>query len=961
VASIEDQNSTVWGDITQGEWTALEPANAPTIQANAGTTTDGYLDAVIVNPSAGTGLYYLESYFTPPPNVTAMSFEVDHLENGSSCSFNASITVSGGGSNVSTATCTTGSGWATCTTGSTAVTAGTAYRARLTIPSNSCTAYIGKVRTRVLTTTNPLFTSAYTRYNASSGLLWDNAHNDLVFNGSLPFPYRYQSALSRFVFDTNASVLGVNILNQLGGLTISPDWDTLVSVNGRPWALLTGAFGVPDVQNVTLPSPPPGATTVTVEVTTSVSVYVAPTFPANYHPYGQYSGQATTLGVIVPQGSVFNIRPPPTTQSRIVILGDSKDVGLYAGNATTQGWPAILRQSFPSISILVESVSGLSLYATSQTTAIQQTGIAALAQTQPTAVLFALGRNDWYGTGEGTQSAADYQTMAGAWLDDFHAASPMTTIWAMSTTLESVLQEAATNSFGSLLSAYRTAMSAACSARSTWCNFIDGTTVTGWSQTTSLADGIHPNAIGSYQIATWLGPILIPQPQNSGYWAAPNWAPPSGGGGGFSVTGTGFPWFNSGSPLSAAQQLSSNVTLGTPSAGFVPATVTGAQGNAIQFSTNGTVTWAGTDSAAGFIQNTTTNATTEPMQFIPQGSLNANGNGSLVQFLTYAPSGSGSEGGFEQSTVGWSNNFLAPIDSGHDALTLHVTSRNSTNYSVKGDGANLFLNATSSAGDVFIQAAGQTIGAFETTSGIGGMWVLPGGVSPIANNAAIASDGATLTYFNGEGGLALSVGGATAGNIGEYLTPSGVLLNGHVSNFGDGTGVLVLAEATAAPTLPDGIAGNSILFSEPSGLYADEPNPGAWGQLQWQLAPTVGGTKNTQNGTFAIAAAFATSTSSSAPAIITLPIPSGLCLNTEVMITGRTNSGTLGGVQCYGHNVFCNSGGAITWDSVQPTCAGDLAGSASANYSGTNAIYTVGNTGTPTWDWTGVAQHVIYN
>ena len=566
-------------------------------------------------------------------------------------------------------------------------------------------------------------------------------------------------------------------------------------------------------------------------------------------------------------------------------------------------------------------------------------------------MLFALGRNDWFGTGSGTQSAADYQTMVGAWLDDFHAASPMTTIWAMSTTLESTAQEAATNSFGSLLSAYRTGMQTACSARSGFCNFIDGTTVPGWSQTASLADGIHPNAIGSYQIATWLGPILVPQPQNTGYWPAPNWSPPGGGGGGFIVTGTGLPWFNSGTALAAAQQFSGNVTLGAPSAGFVPATVTGAQGNVLTFGTSGTVTWAGTDSAAGFIQNATTNVTTVPIQFVPQVSTNANGNGFITQFFDSLPAGSGAQGGFEFTTLGAANSWIAPIGTGADYLFLHESSLSSTNYSVGSDGTNLLLNAPGGGTSTIQLRSGSTnlIAMFQSSAGAGSEWVLPGGVSAVGGNLAIQSDGAAITYFNAPGSLALTVNGIS--NPREYITPSGVVLNGATSNFGSGTGVLVLAEATAAPSLPDGVAGNSILFSEPSGLYADEPTA-TTSQIQWQLAPVAGGTQNGESGTFTILSNFCTSSGSGSCAQVTVPVPSSLCVSIESSQTGRPQGASNGGGLFHQDLACCGNGGTPICSaatSISAPSVGSFPASIAWALSGSNMIGTVSSSSPVGW------------
>jgi lysophospholipase L1-like esterase len=698
LGQIADLNSVVWGDVSQGEWYQIFPSNTPTIQPAAGNAADGYPDAVLLNASdTSSGFPIAATYFTAPPNVTAMSFEVDASQGpAGSQQFQIQILNSGASSVLATTTVTPTSSMVTYTTGSLTVTPGTAYVARIWFNAVSAPsqAIIGRARVRVLTTTNPLFASPWVRYNASSSLLWDNGHDEIESwygLGTQPTVGRFQTPMSRFVFDTNASTIGIQVSNVLTTY-VSGFSKTVVNVNGRYYTSVTGATGVDDVQTVTLP-----AGLNRVEIVTSWGDYI--NTPAV--PIWLYTAEQFTRSVMVPLGSTFNVVPPQQTATRVLVFGDSKDSGYAATIPSAQGFPPLLRRLMPTASVAVEGIGSASLYTNMTTTAVRQQTIARLAQYKPTTLLFMHGRNDWFDTY--WTSVSVYQSAVGTFLDSFHEALPSCSIVAVSTWLESTGDESSTNGNGETLSQYRTAMSNACAARPQYCQFEDGTSVPGWSQTTSLADGIHPNNQGSWQIAQWIaGPVgwfTVPIELGQGNILWPSSAP---------------------SPL---------ITQETPTTDVATTTLT-------------------IDAQSAYA-SAATNTTGGNLVLKPGSGATSNGTPGNVVVNNPAASGSGTEALFLVQRNGTDYAAMGPLiptSTAYAGFWLHNTP-SASNYNLLSDGASTLLNTPSNVGTLYfgigtvfnevMTSTGHQIGSSTPSFG-GGNFVIgiANGTPPSSSNAS---------------------------------------------------------------------------------------------------------------------------------------------------------------------------------------------------------------------------------
>jgi lysophospholipase L1-like esterase len=126
--------------------------------------------------------------------------------------------------------------------------------------------------------------------------------------------------------------------------------------------------------------------------------------------------------------------------------------------------------------------------------------VAAAAARNPTIGGSLIGTNDY---GLNAQTAAQFGTMYGALLDEWHSQMPTIGFIGMSPLARTT--ETA-NPSGGTLGDYRTAMQTAFSSR-VWATFVDGSGVI-TNTATQTADGLHPNPTGTALVeAAWLAAL----------------------------------------------------------------------------------------------------------------------------------------------------------------------------------------------------------------------------------------------------------------------------------------------------------------------------------------------------------------------------------------------------------------------------------------------------------------------
>jgi lysophospholipase L1-like esterase len=211
--------------------------------------------------------------------------------------------------------------------------------------------------------------------------------------------------------------------------------------------------------------------------------------------------------VYVPASSQTKVVPAPGNQRRLVIYADSIGAGADATLPTVQGWPALLRNSFFQGSVACECWGYRSLYEDYQSSGATSVYPIAqkLAAYNPTDIWLAIGTNDWL-----LNFQAEYQALLFA----LRQLAPQATIWAQ-TPINNA--NTGTNTFGSTLAQYRTAITNAIASQPFMVNSIDGTTILA---TTDLnADGTHPSNEGHAKYAKFVDLKLAlnsPPPFNGG-------------------------------------------------------------------------------------------------------------------------------------------------------------------------------------------------------------------------------------------------------------------------------------------------------------------------------------------------------------------------------------------------------------------------------------------------------------
>lgn len=150
----------------------------------------------------------------------------------------------------------------------------------------------------------------------------------------------------------------------------------------------------------------------------------------------------------------------------IVVYGDSLASGGRASRPSAEAWPVLLRKHY---SVTVEAYGYRMLYDDATTPAERSAFASRLAATSPDFIWLAIGTNDY---GLGPWSAQDFGEAYAATLDTIHSLTPRTILFAQSPILR--IGESP-NGFGDNLEEYRQQIASACTARSPWCIFVDGT------------------------------------------------------------------------------------------------------------------------------------------------------------------------------------------------------------------------------------------------------------------------------------------------------------------------------------------------------------------------------------------------------------------------------------------------------------------------------------------------------
>jgi lysophospholipase L1-like esterase len=153
-----------------------------------------------------------------------------------------------------------------------------------------------------------------------------------------------------------------------------------------------------------------------------------------------------------------------------------------------------LRQLRGTDSTMLEAWGARSLYDDGVDAAARAAFTSRIAGYSPGIIWLAIGTADYLAA---PWTAANFQTAYADLLVKLHAALPSASIYAQSPVTLSAALELTANAQGDLPSAYRTAISNACSGKA-YVTFVDGS---GFILVTDLdADGVHPNTTGHNKI-----------------------------------------------------------------------------------------------------------------------------------------------------------------------------------------------------------------------------------------------------------------------------------------------------------------------------------------------------------------------------------------------------------------------------------------------------------------------------
>lgn len=291
------------------------------------------------------------------------------------------------------------------------------------------------------------------------------------------------SPLARAVYTTTAQTVTIDTDNDF--FNAFPNWLPRyeLSVDGEFYAdLSVGSNGPRTFSEVVSLDLPAGEKT--VEITAGPTSKSGSTIIGMYLQAIGFSGPAT------------QIFPEDDATERVIVLGDSIDVGDGARLTLANGWVLRTRRALPSTTTLAVEGYGFGSLWDFAGDGTKRAATIALLETYspaPTRLLVHVMTNDY---GLNRQTAADYGAALAAFLDDLNAEFPDLVVIVRGALVRAV--ETA-NSLGDTLGAYRTAASNACSGRA-WATYIDGSTAL---TTSDLRDGVHPTDDGHAKLSTW--------------------------------------------------------------------------------------------------------------------------------------------------------------------------------------------------------------------------------------------------------------------------------------------------------------------------------------------------------------------------------------------------------------------------------------------------------------------------
>ena len=233
------------------------------------------------------------------------------------------------------------------------------------------------------------------------------------------------------------------------------------------------------------------------------------TLPSGTKVISIANGLQSTLGSGGPKGTFLTTiaanaaltQQFPSAANRMLVYGDSISVG---GNTTVlmqEAWVLLVRAALYPRSVALEGWGYRALYDDCLDATARAAFVAKVAAYNPSQFWLAIGTNDY---GLNKWSAASFGTAYAALLDDLHTALPTLVIYCQSPILRSV--ETA-NGSGSTMGNYRTQISTAAAARSSYCTFVDGTS---FMTTANIPDGVHPNTAGHALFASAVLGVVAP-------------------------------------------------------------------------------------------------------------------------------------------------------------------------------------------------------------------------------------------------------------------------------------------------------------------------------------------------------------------------------------------------------------------------------------------------------------------
>lgn len=309
------------------------------------------------------------------------------------------------------------------------------------------------------------FSSAGSSFTLLPAMLADNAYSTDMTN------YYQSSTFARVLAQTTATAMQLTLYDNLN--TDLPGFDQInIRVNGSDYAQIDPSANGLSYPIVTLPG---GSQQ--IEVVGSCQSRPVATIEGTFLNAVSFNAPATLSQPVA---------------NRWLIYGDSIPSGGNASVPSRDAWTILLRiQRGINVSTILEAYGYRSLWDDANTAPLIAAFVAQLVSTGSHTYIFTIGTNDY---GLNKWSAASFGTAYAAVVDGVKTADPAAVFFLVTPLLRS--SEAA-NGSGSTMGNYRTQIATIQSTRSSFCTFVDGTTITTLGD---LADGIHPTTAGHIKV-----------------------------------------------------------------------------------------------------------------------------------------------------------------------------------------------------------------------------------------------------------------------------------------------------------------------------------------------------------------------------------------------------------------------------------------------------------------------------